>query len=70
MNHSDLQTDAAVTLLKIEEVAKMLAVTERTVWRLKAAKAFPQPVRIGHSTRWFWSDIQDYLEKLKQARGI
>lgn len=55
-------------LLSVRKVAAMLDLSSRQIWRLVAAQQFPQPVRIGHSSRWFSSEIQAYLEKLKRGR--
>jgi predicted DNA-binding transcriptional regulator AlpA len=56
-------------LLPVKKVAEVVGLSERQIWRLVAAQDFPQPVRIGHSTRWLWTDIQTYLDNLKRARA-
>lgn len=55
-------------LLAVKKVAEIVDVSERQIWRLAAAHLFPQPVRVGHSARWLWSDIQTYLDELKRGR--
>jgi excisionase family DNA binding protein len=52
-------TDALLTL---PDVAELLAVSERTVWRLRAAGALPV-VRIGHQVRFRAADVSAYIER-------
>ena len=62
-------------LLDIREVAELLRVHPRTLWRLAAqAEAgqseFPRPLRIGPKTvRWRLADLQAYLGSLVKGRG-
>lgn len=58
-----MSTDTAPVLLTAEEVAAMLGVSERTLWRLLSAGKIPQPVRIGRNTRWRVAEIRDWIEK-------
>ena len=64
---------AAITvqpLMTARDVAAVLGVGERTVWRLTSrAEAgygnFPRPVRLAARTvRWRWPDIEKYLLEL------
>ncbi len=66
-------------LLTAADVARVLQVGERTVWRMASRSragvgAFPKPIRIGpKSVRWRWQDIERYLrhsaEKSLDAGG-
>jgi prophage regulatory protein len=58
-----MSTDTVQTLLTAEEVAAMLGVSERTLWRLLSAGKVPKPVRFGRSTRWKAGEIQRWLER-------
>jgi predicted DNA-binding transcriptional regulator AlpA len=60
------KNDRMVTL---PEFAKKLNVSTRTVHRLIAAGQFPAPARVGGALRWFPSDIVDYMNELRRARG-
>ena len=51
------------TLLSAEEVAAMLGVSERTLWRLLSAGKFTEPVRFGRSTRWRLADVKDWIDR-------
>lgn len=55
-------------LLSLKAAAQRLNISLRGVYRLIAAKHIPAPVRVGGSVKLFESDIQAYLETLKQQR--
>ena len=57
-------------LLDVRQVAEILGIAVRTVWRLSAAGELPPPVRIGvRIVRWRLSDIEQYLENLAKTGG-
>lgn len=84
-NHSTLQTkreinpvpanSACLQLLDVKEVAGLLRMHPRSIWRLATmAEAgqgnFPRPLRIGPKTvRWRMSDVQAYLAALAGETG-
>lgn len=49
------------TLVTATEVAKMLNVSVRTLWRLRSAKQLPTPVRLGSAVRWRFEEIRDWI---------
>ena len=57
-------------LLTATDVARVLSVGERTVWRMASRSragsgAFPKPIRIGGKVvRWRWEDVEKYLQEL------
>ena len=55
-------------LLPLQEVARRLTVSERSVWRRVADGDLPAPVHVGGSCRWPVSDVQAYLERIKSKR--
>jgi predicted DNA-binding transcriptional regulator AlpA len=55
-------------MLDVNAVAILLGASVRTVWRLVATKVLPKPVRVGESTRWFESDVEEFQRKLKERR--
>lgn len=61
--------DRVERLLTLKEVAEILRLSVRTVWRLIDKKDLPQPVRVGRSVRLFLSDVLTYLERLRERRG-
>lgn len=50
-----------VKLLKADQVAELLALHVRSVWRLSSSGEIPKPVRIGKSTRWRLTDLRAFL---------
>ncbi|MFM7318335.1 MAG: helix-turn-helix transcriptional regulator [Isosphaeraceae bacterium] len=49
-------------LMSAEELAEMLRISERTLWRLLSAGQIPKPVRIGRSTRWRANEIREWID--------
>ncbi len=50
-------------LLRVGEVAAILNISVRTLWRLAASERFPQPIRVGGSTRWRRLDVQQWIDR-------
>ena len=48
-------------LLSVREVAAILGICERTVWRLHDSNQMPQCIRLGRSVRWRRSDIEAWV---------
>ncbi len=48
-------------LIRASEVAVMLSISVRHVWALVAREKLPSPIRLGNSTRWRRSDIEQWL---------
>jgi predicted DNA-binding transcriptional regulator AlpA len=61
VNEKTKPTRVAI-LLKADDVAQMLAISTRTLWRLVSVKKFPEPLRLGGSTRWRASDVQAWVD--------
>lgn len=57
------------SLVGLRGVAARLAVCTRTVHRLIAQGELPPPVKVGRASRWFVSDVQAYLARLRQGRA-
>jgi len=55
-------------LLDIKEVGRLLAVCPRTVDRMVAAGELPPPVKVRTASRWYLSDVNNYMTKLKEKR--
>lgn len=54
-------------LLTIREVAGMLGVNVRTVYRLLAALEFPKPIKVGRLTRFIEGDVIAWIERRRLA---
>jgi predicted DNA-binding transcriptional regulator AlpA len=51
-------------LLTVADVARMLAIGERSVWRKAQDGRLPPPIKVGGSTRWAKTSIRDWIEHL------
>lgn len=45
------------------ELAQLLRISTRTLWRLLSARKIPEPIRLGGAVRWRLELIQDWIEK-------
>lgn len=50
-------------LLTVKEVAEMLGLSERTVYRLADGGNMPRPVKIGAAVRWRRNELDMWIEK-------
>ena len=48
-------------LLTVKQIAKLLVLSPRTIYRLAAEDRMPAPVRVGRSVRWDTKDIEAWL---------
>ena len=55
--------DTAPQLITAEELAKLMQVSERTLWRLLSSGKLPKPVRIGRNTRWRVDQVSDWIQQ-------
>jgi prophage regulatory protein len=49
-------------LLTVKEVAEMLGLSERTVYRLADMGKMPRPVKIGAAVRWRRTELDTWIE--------
>ena len=62
--------DTPERLLTVSEVARLLAISVRTVWRLRDTGELPQPVRVSRNLlRWRLSEIDAYMRRGSTARS-
>ena len=54
-------------LLSLDDAAKRLSVSRRTIEREISAGRFPRPLKIGRSTRVPLAALQAYIDKLSAA---
>lgn len=55
-------------LIDLKEFANLLSINKRTIYRLIQSGVLPKPVKVGHSVRFPASDVEAYIERLKQGR--
>ena len=56
---------ADVDLLTVEEVARAVRRTPRTVYQWVADRQFPSPIKIGRTTRWRRSTLLRFYAELE-----
>jgi predicted DNA-binding transcriptional regulator AlpA len=49
-------------LMTVEDVARLITVSVRSVWRMRSSGAVPRPVKILGAVRWKGSDIRQWLD--------
>ncbi len=59
-NSESLRAD--LSFLTVNDVAKLLAVSTRTVWRLEKAGQIPKARRLGRIPRWNQADLLRWRE--------
>lgn len=60
---------SGVCLLDVRQVAELLGVHQRTVWRMAATGALPAPIRLSERVvRWRLADLERYLSRAKPVR--
>ena len=63
MSAVELQEGSAEPLLiTAEELAGLLNLSKRTLWRMRSAGSMPQPVKLGNSVRWVRVEILNWLK--------
>ena len=60
--------ERAFRLYRVRDVAELLTLSVREVWRLVAKGVLPQPVKIGRCSVWFDSDISEFEKRLREQR--
>jgi len=50
--------------LSVDQVAQRFNVSKDSIWRWKRNGEFPRPFKLGGSTRWRLSDIEDWESRL------
>lgn len=56
-------------LLTVRDIAKLLQVSIRQVWRLRSAGLLPKPIRIGSAVRWTSASIKEFIEQGGTVNG-
>lgn len=45
------------------ELAQLMRISTRTLWRLLSARKIPEPIRLGGTVRWRIDLIQDWIDQ-------
>ena len=49
-------------LISADELARLLGISTRTIWRRLSGGEIPKPVRLGKSVRWRLADIEAWID--------
>jgi excisionase family DNA binding protein len=63
------KTHVTPCLVDVKDAAQMLAVSDRTIWRLVEIGQLPAPVHLGRSARWPVADLLSYVDSLREQAG-
>jgi len=59
--HINSQIDTPIDLLTVNDVAKRMKLSTRSIWRLVDAGSIVSPIKIGGSIRWRSTDFNHWL---------
>ncbi len=59
----DASSSIVVELINAKTFAKLLSISERTLYRLKSSGELPKPVILGGSVRWRLSVVRDWINE-------
>lgn len=59
----NLPISSTAELITAKELARLLAISERTLYRLKSMRELPSPVTLGGSVRWRLTEIREWISK-------
>jgi excisionase family DNA binding protein len=55
------KTHVMPCLVDVKDAARMLAVSERTIWRLVELGQLPAPLHVGRAARWRVTDLMSFI---------
>lgn len=61
INREIAPASAEPLLITARELASLLHLSLRTLWRLNSAGLLPEPVRLGNSVRWRREEIDSWV---------
>lgn len=59
----DEPESTAPLLIAADEVARLLNISKRTLWRLLSAGKLPKPVRLGNAVRWRRDELEQWISQ-------
>ncbi len=48
-------------LIPASEVARLLGISKRTLWRLLSVGKLPAPIRLGNNVRWRLDEVEQWI---------
>lgn len=52
----------AIQMISVTEVAKILKVSTRSVWRLVSSRKIVLPVKVGGAARWRYDELRQWID--------
>jgi excisionase family DNA binding protein len=59
----ELDNSRGAALINAAQFAKLLSISERTLYRLKSSKRLPASINLGGSVRWRRTDVDRWIER-------
>jgi excisionase family DNA binding protein len=60
--HDRSPPDPTPLLISVQDLATILKISTRSVWRLLSAGKLPSPVRIGGAVRWRYDEVKHWID--------
>lgn len=61
MTHTSTTTRTGPAVISAAELAELLQISTRTLWRLRSAGKLIEPIKLGGSTRWRLDQVQTWI---------
>lgn len=58
---NDVAANVQPVLITAADLAHMMQISIRTLWRLRSAGQLIKPIRIGGNTRWRLDEVQNWI---------
>ena len=58
--HENTEDENQPILLTAKQVAYLLGLSERSIWRLSGAGDLPAPIALGRSKRWYRKSLDEF----------
>lgn len=52
----------AIQMISVTEVAKILKVSTRSVWRLVSSRKMIPPLKVGGAARWRYNELRQWID--------
>lgn len=62
-NEESVDEDRGALLLTADAVAKLLAISKRSLWRLVSTGRILRPIRIGKMVRWNVEELKQWIAR-------
>ncbi|MEQ5185872.1 AlpA family phage regulatory protein [Providencia alcalifaciens] len=60
--------DTRYILIDIKKITQLIGMTDKWIYSLIQKQAFPKPIKMGRSSRWRLSDIEQWIDEQAIAK--